>query len=386
MLEGAFAAIARARADAFDFTVPDDSTHTPGPTRTPVEMSSATSDRVRFEQEEPMRPRIGLSVMPLETRREAIIGLATEGDRLGYDGFFMPETWAYDMTVLLAEAAARTTRITLGTGILGIWNRSAATIAMAAATLHAMSGGRFVLGLGASTPQLAEGLHDTPFEPPVPRMRRMVTQIRALLRGERIPLTVTTNARALKLNVPPAPALPIHVAALGDAMTRLAGELADAWAPFLYPWSQLATGVERLREGATRGGHPDRLPEIHPTVPAVVADTDAKAREGAAWFVSFYVTTMGTIYRDSLTRQGYGKAVEAVLAANAPKFTGIVPADAEELLEQLIVYGTPPEARRRLRRWHEAGAAFPVLLLGPNHTREERALALEAFRPMLQSA
>jgi alkanesulfonate monooxygenase SsuD/methylene tetrahydromethanopterin reductase-like flavin-dependent oxidoreductase (luciferase family) len=162
-----------------------------------------------------MRQRIGLSVMPLETRREAIVGLATEGDRLGYDGFFLPETWAYDITVLLAEAAARTTRITLGTGILGIWNRSAATIAMA--------------------------------------------QIRALLRGERIPLVVTTGARALKLNVPPAPALPIHVAALGDAMTRLAGELADAWAPFLYPWSQLATGVERLREGATRGGHPDRL-------------------------------------------------------------------------------------------------------------------------------
>jgi len=322
--------------------------------------------------------------MLLETRREAIIDLATEGDRLGYDGFFLPETWAYDITVLLAEAAVRTTRITLGTGILGIWNRSAATVAMAAATLHAISGGRFVLGLGASTPQLAEGLHDTPFEPPLPRMRRMITQVRALLRGERIPLAVTTNARALKLNVPPAPALAIHVAALGDAMTRLAGELADVWAPFLYPWSQLATGVERLREGAARGGHPDRLPEIHPTVPAVVADTDAKAREGAAWFVAFYVTTMGTIYRDSLTRQRYGKAVEAVLAANATKFTGVVPADAEELLEQLIVYGTPPEARRRLGRWHAAGAAFPVLLLGPNLTRQERALALDAFLPMLQ--
>ena len=288
--------------------------------------------------------------------------------------------------MLLAEAAARTTRITLGTGILGIWNRSAATVAMAAAALHAMSGGRFVLGLGASTPQLAEGLHDTPFERPVPRMRRMITQIRALLRGERIPLAVTMNARALKLNVPPAPALPIHLAALGDAMTRLAGELADAWTPFLYPWSQLAIGVKRLREGAMRGGHPDRLPGIHPSVPVVVAATDVKARDGAAWFVSFYVTTMGTLYRDSLTRQGYGKAVEAVLTANAPKFTGVVPTDAEELLEQLIVYGTPPEARRRLARWHEAGAAFPVLLLQPNLTPEERALALEAFRPMLQSA
>src|SRR2546429_446318 len=197
-----------------------------------------------------MGPRIGLSVMALEARREAIIGLATEGDRLGYDGFFMPETWAYDMTVLLAEIAARTTRITLGTGILGIWNRSAATIAMAAATLHAMSGGRFVLGLGASTPQLAEGLHDTPFERPVARMRRMVTQIRALLRGERVPLAVTTEARALKLNVPPAPALPIHVAALGHAMTRLAGQLGDAWAASNYPWLQAAPGVGRPPDGA----------------------------------------------------------------------------------------------------------------------------------------
>jgi alkanesulfonate monooxygenase SsuD/methylene tetrahydromethanopterin reductase-like flavin-dependent oxidoreductase (luciferase family) len=241
-----------------------------------------------------------------------------------------------------------------------------------------------VLGLGASTPQLAEGLHDTPFEPPVPRMRRMVTQVRALLRGERIPLAVTPDARALKLNVPPAPEVPIHVAALGDAMTRLAGELADAWAPFLYPWAQLPTGVDRLREGAARGGHADRLAQIHPSLPTVVAETDAKAREGAAWFVAFYVTTMGAIYRDSLTRQGYGKQVEAVLAVNSPKLTGAVPAEAEDLLEQLIVFGTPAEARRRLARWQQAGAHSTVLLLRPNLTPEERALTLGAFRPMLE--
>lgn len=337
------------------------------------------------EEDLAVRTRIGLSVMALETRRDAIIGLATAGDSLGYDGFFMPETWAYDMTVLLAEAAVRTTRIKLGTGIVGIWNRSAATIAMAAATLDAISGGRFVLGLGASTPQLAEGLHDVPFEPPVRRMRRMVTQIRALLRGERIPLAVTKSARALKLNLPPTPSVSVNIAALGDSMTRLAGELADAWAPFLYPWSQLSTGIERLREGAARGGHPDRLPEIHPCLPTIVADTDAKAREGAAWFVSLYLTTMGTLYRDSLTRQGYGEAVKAVLAANAPKFTGVVPADAEDLLEQLTVYGTPAEARRRLTYWLDAGVHFPVLLLPPNLSQEDFALTLKTFQPLLQS-
>ena len=128
------------------------------------------------------------------------------------------------------------------------------------------------------------------------------------------------------------------------------------------------------------------MPEIHPSVPAVVAETEAKAREGAAWFVAFYLTTMGSIYRDSLTRQGYGKHVEAVLAANAPKFAGVVPPEAEELLEQLIVYGTPAEARRRLARWHAAGGVYPVLLLRPNLTSEERAFTLDAFRPMLQSA
>ena len=332
-----------------------------------------------------MPPRIGVSVMPLENRREVLIGLAREADRLGYDGFFLPETWAFDVTVLLAEAAVRTERIALGSGILGIWNRSAATLAMAASTLHAISGGRFILGLGTSTPQLAEGLHDTPFATPVAQMRRMVTQVRALLRGERVPLAVTTHARALKLNVPAAPALPIYLAALGDASTRLAGELADAWVPFLYPWSHLARGLDRLREGAARGGHPERIPIVCPSVPVAVADDSAKARKGAAWFVAFYLTTMGTIYRDSLTRQGYGKAVEAVLAANAPKFVGAVPPDAEELLEQLIVFGTPGEARRRLARWHAAGASMPVLLLRPNLSPAEIARTLEAFRPMLES-
>src|SRR5687767_14614362 len=108
------------------------------------------------------RLRIGVSVMPLENRREALVDLAIAGDRRGYDLFLLPETWAYDITVILAEAAVKTRRITLATGILGVWNRSAATIAMAARTLASMSNGRFVLGLGASTPQLAEGLHDVP--------------------------------------------------------------------------------------------------------------------------------------------------------------------------------------------------------------------------------
>ena len=318
--------------------------------------------------------------MPLENRREHFVALGTLADELGYDAVMLPETWAYDVLVLLAEIALKTRRVRVGTGIAGVWSRSAGTLAMASATLASMSGGRFILGLGASTPQLVEGLHDVPFEAPVPRMRRAVTQVRALLRGDRVPLAVTTAARPLRLNVPAPVTVPIYLAALGDVSVRLAGELADGWIPFLYPLRLLPEGIERLREGARRAGRTD-LPVVCPSVPAVVDEDPQRARAGAAWFVSFYVVSMGTFYRDTLIRFGFDKEVQAVLAANTPKFAGAVPPEAEELLEQLIVYGTPPEARRRLDRWYAGGAAMPGLLLQPNLSADDTRRTLAALAP-----
>ena len=326
---------------------------------------------------------LAVSVMPLENRREQFETLATLGERLGYDAMLLPETWAYDVTIVLAEAAVKTERIRVGSAILGVWNRSAATLAMGAATLASLSRGRFVLGLGASTPQLVEGLHDVPFGAPLTQMRRVVTQIRALLRGERVPLAVAKEARALRLNVPPAE-VPICLAAIGDASVRLAGEIADGWMPFLYPLRMLGQGLERLREGATRGGRA-ALPVVYPMIPASVDEDADKARAGAAWLVAFYLTSMGTFYRDTLIRFGFDKEVQAVLAANTPKFAAAVPADAEVLLDELIVYGTPTEARRRLARWYEAGAAMPGLMFRPGLTADETRRSLEAFVPMLES-
>src|SRR5439155_21025811 len=232
--------------------------------------------------------------MPLENRRDVLIALATDADRLGYEAFCLPETWAYDVTVLLAEAAVKTKHITLGTGILGVWNRSAGT-----------------LGLGASTPQLTEGLHDVTCTSPVAQLRRIVTQVRALLRGERIPLERVTAARALKLNLPSGPDVPIFLAALADESVRLAGELADGWLPFLYPRSHLAAGRTLLAEGAARRREGAAELIVAPSVPTAVAEDAAVARQGAAWFVAFYLTTMGALYRQSLVRRGFAKEVEA---------------------------------------------------------------------------
>ena len=325
------------------------------------------------------RPRLGVSVMPLDSRREVLVGVAREADRLGYDVFLQPETWSHDVPVLLSEMAMQTERIRLASGILGVWSRSAGALAMVAASLHAVSGGRFVLGLGASTPTLAEGLHDVPFVSPLRRLRTTATQVRALLRGDRVPLAVATGARPLKLNVQPAPDLPIYLAALADASVRLAGEVADGWLPFLYPRDRLKDGMALLAEGAARAGRGSARIAVWPTIPTVVAQDHARAREGAAWFVAFYLTTMGPLYRQSLARQGFAREVETVLAANSPKFTGAVPREAERLLEQLTVYGTPPEVPERIARWHAAGADVAVVFLRPNLGPEEIAATLEAF-------
>ncbi|PYN45302.1 MAG: LLM class flavin-dependent oxidoreductase [Candidatus Rokuibacteriota bacterium] len=328
---------------------------------------------------------IGVSMMPLENRHDTLIDVATTAERLGYDSYFLPETWAYDVTVLMAEAAFRTQRLMLGTGILGVWGRSAGTLAMGAASLAEASSGRFVLGLGASTAQLTEGLHDVPFVAPLARMRRTVVQVRALLRGERVPLGVATGARPLKLNLALRTEVPIFLAALTDESVRLAGELADGWLPFLYPRRSLPHGLALLREGAARSGDADRRVSVYPSIPTVVANDPTEARAGAAWFVSFYLTTMGPLYRRSLARQGFGREIDLVLGANTPRFAAAVPPEAEVLLEELTVFGTPAQARERLAQWHAAGADMPLVFIGPNLAPDEIERTLTAFAPMLES-
>ncbi len=327
-----------------------------------------------------MTRALGASVMPLENRRDTIVHLATEAERQGYDACILTETWAHDTTVLLGEIAARTGRIALGTGVLGVWGRSAATVAMAAATLHDISGGRFTLGLGASTAQLAEGLHDVPFGAPARKMRQVITQVRALLAGERIPLHSANGARPLRLNLPPTPGVPIHVGGLSPETIRLTGELADGWLPFLYPRSRLGHAVSLLEEGAARTTTPRELPRICPILPTVVAEDPAEARRGAAWFIAFYLTSMGPFYPQTISRQGFDEEVRAVIAANSVRGSAIVPPEAERLLDELTVHGTPAEARARLDRWREAGADLPIVFLPPNLDRAQIDFTLRALR------
>lgn len=321
---------------------------------------------------------LAVGLVPMETRRDVVLRVATRAEELGYRVFSVAEGWGHDAGVLLAEVAGRTSRIRLATGILNVWGRSPATIAMLAAALDEASGGRFELGLGAGSPQLAEGLHDVPFRAPVERLADVTRQVRRLLDGERLAPAVPGGTRPLRLAVRPAARIPINLAALGPRAVRLCGELADGWEPFLVPLSRLDDGIRLLKEGAARSGEGRPLPRIRPALPVAVSDDEDAARELARWWVTFYLTSMGPLYVGTLRAQGFAAEVDAILAAGPAE--PLDPA-AQRLLDELVVWGRPDDAREALDRWYAAGAELPAIVLPPGRDLAELEYALEVFSP-----
>jgi alkanesulfonate monooxygenase SsuD/methylene tetrahydromethanopterin reductase-like flavin-dependent oxidoreductase (luciferase family) len=314
----------------------------------------------------------------METRREVVLHVARRAEELGYAAFSVAEGWGHDAGALLAEVAVRTRRIRLSAGVLNVWGRSPATIAMLAASLAEISDGRFELGLGAGSPQLAEGLHDVEFRAPVDRLEAVTRQVRRLLDGERLAPTVAGGSRPLRLAVRPANRVPIQLAALGPRATRLCGELADAWVPFLLPLSRLGDGIGLLAEGAASSGR--RLPQVDPALPVAVAADEKSALELARWWVTFYLSSMGTLYSRTLRTQGFGEAVDAVLDPAADGRPGPTEA-AQRLVDELVVWGTPEAGRQALDRWYAAGAERPAIVLPPGRDLDELDYVLEAFSP-----
>ena len=123
---------------------------------------------------------------------------------------------------------------------------------------------------------------------------------------------------------------------------------------------------------------------MSPVIPTVVAEDSATARKGAAWVTAFYLTTMGPIYRDTLIRYGYKSEVEAVLEANAGARPSIVPPEAEAMLEQLALYGTPEEVCEKLELWKASGATMPTFMLNPNLALEDISFSIGAFDRFLK--
>jgi alkanesulfonate monooxygenase SsuD/methylene tetrahydromethanopterin reductase-like flavin-dependent oxidoreductase (luciferase family) len=303
-------------------------------------------------------PRRALMFTPMETRRDVIVEAAVLAERLGYEAVVVPEGWGLDAGVVLAAIATRTSRIRLVAGVLSIWGRTPATIAMTAATLDDLSGGRFTLGLGTSTPVLAEQFHAIAYTAPAERLVAVVRDVRALLRGERTPGAL--SGRGLRLGQPARAELPIWIAGLGPRARATARDHGDGWLPALVPRDHL----DPLRRQLAAGGTSDIELACGPLGAVTTESSDGP--EVARQLVAWYLTGMGPFYAAAIAAHGYGAEVAALRDANPHPVPGRLqwPSAADPLLEQLTAVGTAAAVARQLSAW-EGIADIVTVGVGP---------------------
>ena len=236
-----------------------------------------------------MRLGFAMGYAPPGTSPLEPIALAQEAERLGYDSAWAAEAWGTDCVTVLSWLGATTSTIKLGSAIMQIPGRSPANTAMTAATLDLLSGGRFLLGLGTSGPQVVEGWHGQAWGKPLAKTREYVEIVRAVLRREQlehhgehydIPLRDGTGlGKPLKLMARPLRAeIPIYLAAISPKAVEQACEIADGWLPIFWSpekapevfASALATHEAGIRRRAERARDPDRRRRGGARVPEAV--------------------------------------------------------------------------------------------------------------------
>ena len=290
-----------------------------------------------------------------------------EAERLGVDSVWIAETWGYDALTPLAFLAARTERVKLATGIVQLGSRSPALLAMSAMSMQALSGGRFLLGMGTSGPQVMEGWHGVRFDRPVTATRETIEIIRMVTSGERLahsgevyPLPLPDSVgRALRPAAGPT-SVPIYIASMGVKNLELTGELADGWLGNCFMPETADAFLEPLRAGAVRAGR--SLSELDLVIPVSVELTDdeeSAARRHARGY-AFTIGAMGTpgknFYNEAFTRQGFGDEVRVVqecwLEGRREAAADLVPV---ELGRRTNLLGTPETILERLRLLRACG-------------------------------
>ncbi|MGZ4338919.1 MAG: LLM class F420-dependent oxidoreductase [Gaiellaceae bacterium] len=301
---------------------------------------------------------------PPGTNPLELLELACEAERLGYDSAWAAEAWGVDAITPLAWLGALTTTIKLGTAIMQLPGRSPANAAMTAATLDLLSGGRFLMGLGTSGPQVVEGWHGQAWGKPLGKTREYVEIVRTILRRERlehhgepydIPLSGGTGlGKPLKLMARPLrPEIPIYLAAIAPRAVEQALEIADGWLPIFWAPSRAREvfPLERARSGF----------DIAPSVPAVVTDDVQSGRDALKSYYSFYFGGMGArsknFYNDLFSRYGYEAEAreiqELFLAGQQVEAAAKVP---DAFVDEVALVGSVERIRDRLAAWRESGA------------------------------
>ncbi len=302
--------------------------------------------------------------------------LVAEAERLGYDSVWAAEAWGSDAVTVLSWIAARTERLKVGAAIMQMPARTPAMTAMTAVTLSELSGGRFLLGLGLSGPQVVEGWHGVPYGKPLRRTREYVDIVRMMLARQhparyegaeyRLPYRgddATGLGKPLKLMTHPSHAVPIYLASIGPRNVRLTAEIADGWLPvFFSPERATTVYGPLLADGFAASGAPDKKArfEIVPSIPAIVTDDVERARMKVKPTLALYIGGMGAkgrnFYNDLACRYGFEAAADAIqrlyLDGKRKEATLAVP---DALVDEVSLIGTREMIRDRLPVWKEAG-------------------------------
>lgn len=271
--------------------------------------------------------------------------LAVRCEDLGYDACWTGELWGRDAFVTLTSVADAVSRIDLGTAIVNIFSRSAATLAAAAATLTEIAPAGVRLGIGPSTPKAIEDLHGRAYDRPVRRLHETAELVAAFTAGEgRVEYDGQT------VSVADFPALdadvPVYTAALGPAARRATGRVADGWLPHNIPFPELSSAFETVTETARDAGRdPDGI-TVAPYVPAAVADDPDEARDAIRGHLAYYVGS-GEGYRRAVASAFPDEAARIAEAWGEGERGAARDAVTEEMVDALGVAGTPDEARER---------------------------------------
>lgn len=286
-----------------------------------------------------------------DMKREDAIALAKIADESGIDSFWVPEGWARDAFSLLISIAEKTERLKLATGIVNVYSRTPGALAQQFATLDEWSGGRAIIGLGASSANVIEQFHGVPFQPSLARIRETVEVINLLMRGDKLVYHGKwfNFDKGFTLRFKPVREhIPVYLATLHPKSVKMTAEVADGWMPAFIPRSALKDQIDEFRGWAAAAGRDPMSLEVK--AGGVTVSNDPAARDKGRGFMAFYIARMGTFYYNQLSRFGYADEAAAIKKAfddhGSAAGAAAIPS---EMLDDLGYSGNADECLSRLR-------------------------------------
>ncbi|HXU24953.1 MAG TPA: LLM class flavin-dependent oxidoreductase [Tepidiformaceae bacterium] len=320
-----------------------------------------------------MAKRLALSVGFGGTpeQNKELIKRVQVAEEAGVEAVFTAETWGRDQFSLLTQLALATSKIKIGTGIAPVYGRSPGVLAMTAATLDELSGGRVVLGLGTSGARVIEHWHGQPFEKPIQRTKEYIEIINMMVSGEKVFYDgeIFKLQRGFKLLFEPVRKhIPIFVASISPKSMASVGQVADGWMPIYWPKSKFVAGKEMVARASVQAGRPADAVECVASLTVVLNPDPVKAKMQAAGPISWYVTNMGDFYHQMLTRNGFGEEVAAmrkVAEEHRPPPFGTNPelmaAMGDRMLDETAIYGDLETVAAGIEERRQLGVDLPTI-------------------------